>query len=109
MNQTLTAKTETVQNTEQALHTVESRVPETVSGSINEIPNTPKQVEIDDFQASGGAQVIQEERQGGLLPQKLDNRPLDSELSYIATLQRERLGNELPSAGYGSENLPFAK
>jgi hypothetical protein len=106
MNQTVTQKTETVRNTEQPLHTVESRVSET---RPDQMPNaTDEQVEIDNSKSFGSAQAIQEERQEKS-SQGLIYTPSDAELSYIATLQKERLGNEPPSAGFGSTNLPFAK
>jgi hypothetical protein len=109
MSRTLTPKNEMPQHTERPPRDrVEGELATTTSAQVDPISGTSSKVQKGDSQASVSAQAIQEERQKEPL-EELNHIPLKSELSFIASLQRDRLGDEQPSAGFGGPNLPFAE
>jgi hypothetical protein len=57
---------------------------------------------------SSSSQAINETRTVDDAQPVLNNKPIKSELSKMAVLQRQKLGGEVPSSGYGTEVLPFA-
>jgi hypothetical protein len=79
------------------------------SGSAVQVDasEAPESSKINQEQGSSSAQAINETRIQEGVP-TLNNAPVRSELSRIATYQREKLNGQIPSAGYGTENLPFA-
>jgi hypothetical protein len=108
MSRTLTPKNEIPQHTERPLRDrVEEELPITTSAQVDPISSTStNKVKERDSQASVSAQPIREERREKSA-QELNHTPSPSELSYIASLQMGRLGDEQPNAGFGSPNLPF--
>jgi hypothetical protein len=94
---------------------IESNLPSSNFESGFQTPSQtidPKElvVEVSNPEQSGtsSSQAIERTRTVMATDEPISNRPIESELSYMASLQRQKLGGAEPSAGYGSKNLPFA-
>lgn len=74
-----------------------------VNASEEKIIQDPQKVET---RRSSSSQAINNTR--GSTQATLNNKPVLSELSRMAVLQKQKLGNNVPNCGFGTEPLPFA-